>query len=134
MDSFQKDLDGWHPLKKHLEESTDHQDIYFYEREIWYCSIGHNIGYEQDGKDAQFWRPVVIAKKYNANFFMGIPLTTKIKPLPFYFGVGDVNGQAAMAIISQIRPLSSKRLVNKIGTMPDTVFEALKKATKEHIF
>lgn len=132
--AYQKDLDGWHALKKQIEASPAAPNFYFNEREIWFCSIGHNVGYEQDGTGPEFWRPVVIVKKYNRYMFAGIPLTSKVKPFPFYFGVGNVAGRAAMAIISQIRPISSKRLVNKIETMDKTVFEALKKATSEYLF
>lgn len=40
----QKDFDGWNEKKKKIGE--DVCNIYFKEREIWWCSIGINIGYE----------------------------------------------------------------------------------------
>lgn len=73
-------------------------------------------------------------KKYNKHLFTGIPLTSKVKNYPFYFGVGNVDNRAARAILSQAKAYSSKRLINKIGTMDETVFKALKKATSEYIF
>lgn len=132
--TYAKDFDGWHPLKKALDAKPDADIPYFGEREIWFCHMGCNVGYEQDGKKQDFWRPVLVVKKYNKFLFMGIPLTSKIKPFPFYFGVGEVDGTAAMAILSQMRPFSSKRLINKVETMSQPVFEATKKAASEYIF
>lgn len=129
-----KDFDGWHKQKKEIDGSSTEAIPYFSEREIWFCAVGCNIGYEQDGKGEEFWRPVVIVRKYNKHLFAGIPLTSKIKTVPFYFGVGEVNSRAAMAILSQERAFSSKRLVNKLETMNEAVFEAMKKATKDFIF
>ena len=134
IDMYKKDFDKWHPLKKKIDNHSAEDIPYYHERKIWFCSLGQNVGYEQDGKDEEFWRPVIIIKKYNKHLFFGIPLTSKVKSFPFYFGIGNVDGRAAMAIISQARPLSSKRLVNKIDTLNLTVFEALKKAASEYIF
>lgn len=107
---------------------------YFREREIWYCSMGHNIGYEQDGKGPDYSRPVLIIKKYNKYLFTGIPLTTKTKSFPFYFSIGKVNDKDANAILSQTRAYSSKRLINKVETLDNTTFEATKKAASTYIF
>lgn len=96
--------------------------------------MGHNIGYEEDGKGIEYSRPVVIIKRCGPNLFIGVPLTTAIKPMKYYFGIGNVGGSAAMAMIAQIRLFSSKRLINKIDTIPQPVFIALKKATKRFIF
>ena len=43
-----KDFQNWHSLKTKLESLE--KDELFREREIWWCSIGENIGFEQDGK------------------------------------------------------------------------------------
>lgn len=129
---YVKDFDGWHPKKKILHEITTIP--YFHEREVWFCKMGCNIGYEQDGKGEEFLRPVVIIKKYNQYLFTGIPLTSKIKEFPFYFSVGNIDGRDAAAIISQARSLSSKRLVNKMDTMEIPVWSAMKKAASDYIF
>lgn len=131
---YVKDFDGWHPIKKVIDAKDLDVVPYFSEREIWFCQMGCNVGYEQDGKNEDFVRPVVIVKKYNAHLFMGMPLTTKIKAFPFYFNVGVVDGEVAMAILSQMRPFSSKRLLDKVGTMNEQMFEAMKKATSGYIF
>jgi hypothetical protein len=49
---YHKDLDRWNELKKKIDSYPADNVPYFHEREIWFCSIGHNVGFEQDGKDA----------------------------------------------------------------------------------
>lgn len=44
----------------------------FNEGEIWWCSIGMNIGVEIYGKGGRFTRPVLIFKKFTANSFLGV--------------------------------------------------------------
>jgi len=39
---------------------ADISDLYFREREVWWASIGANIGFEQNGKHDSYERPVVI--------------------------------------------------------------------------
>jgi len=42
---------------------------FFHGREIWFCAIGANIRFEQDGSGTEFLRPVVIIKKFNKEVF-----------------------------------------------------------------
>lgn len=57
-----KDFDTWSKEKKTLEQEG-HDSLVFHEREIWWCSIGINVGDEQDGKNERFERPVLVLKK-----------------------------------------------------------------------
>lgn len=129
-----KKHDDWNTFKKNLEDKELPKSLYFNPREVWYCSIGHNVGQEEDGKGSDFSRPVVIIKRFGPSLFIGVPLTSQVKTVPYYFGVGDIKGKAAMAMISQVRLFSAKRLINKIDTMPEPVFIAMKKAAKSFIF
>lgn len=129
-----KNHDGWNVLKKTLDRQTSPRTVYFHKREVWYCSIGHNVGFEEDGKGEDYSRPVVIIKRCGANLFIGIPLTSQVKTEKYYFGTGNVNGRSATAMIAQIRLFSSKRLINKIDTISMPVFTALKKAARNFIF
>lgn len=43
-----ENMDAWNTLKKRLTTSTTPK--LFREREIWWCSIGLNVGYEVYGK------------------------------------------------------------------------------------
>lgn len=47
------------------------------EGQIWWTSIGENIGFEMNGKSRLFTRPVIIFKKLSNMFYFVIPLTTK---------------------------------------------------------
>jgi mRNA interferase MazF len=53
----------------------------FKERDIWWVSIGVNVGFEEDGKHEKFLRPVLILKKFNKELFLGIPNSDKIQLL-----------------------------------------------------
>ena len=68
---MEKDFAHWHPLKKQLHERQDVPS--FEEREIWWCSIGANIAYEQDGKHAAYHRPVLVVRKFSRHLFLGVP-------------------------------------------------------------
>jgi len=107
-----KDFDSWNTLKKRLNSKT--KDIFFKERDIFWASIGLNIGYEQDGKSDLFSRPVLIMKKYNKNIFLGIPLSSKIKD------------DEVTALLVQARLFDAKRLENKIGKISTDEFKLLK--------
>jgi hypothetical protein len=62
------------PQKSHL----------FKEREVWWCSIGLNVGDEEFGKGVQFARPVLVFKKLSANLFLGLPLSGQPKEGGWY--------------------------------------------------
>jgi mRNA interferase MazF len=80
---MQKDFPGWHRQKEQLH--AQHHTPTFQEREIWWCSVGVNIGHEMDGKHHFYNRPVLIVRKFNPHIFFGVPLTTKITHNPYYF-------------------------------------------------
>ena len=132
--TYIKNIIAWASKKVNIDQKDESAIPYFDEREIWYCNMGHNVGFEQDGKGTEYWRPVLIVKKYNKHLFTGIPLTSKIKNFPFYFGIGNVDNKNAMAILSQTKAFSSKRLVNKVEMLDKTIFAATKKAASDYIF
>ena len=69
-----KDFDNWGVVKKRLNCIRNLRT--FNEREIWWCSVGLNIGYEIYGKNELFNRPVLIIKKFSSSIFLGLPLTS----------------------------------------------------------
>jgi mRNA interferase MazF len=121
-------LDEWHGLKKEVCNKHPEQIPYFYEREMWWCCLGMNVGYEEDGKNGDYSRPVVIIKIFNRELFWGIPLTSKDKTGKYYHQY-EFEGKKYSAILSQLRVLSSKRLIRKVGTMPEDDFSKMKKRT-----
>src|SRR5437773_11349079 len=78
---MQKDFPGWHRQKEQLH--AQRHTPTFQEREIWWCSVGVNIGHEMDGKNQFYHRPVLIVRTLNPHIFFGVPLTTKIKQNPY---------------------------------------------------
>ncbi len=53
---MQKEFDTWNIHKKEIEENIP---TYFVnKREIWWCSLGVNVGGEQDGVGEFFERPM----------------------------------------------------------------------------
>ena len=51
------DFPGWHRHKEQLH--AQHHTPTFQEREIWWCSVGVNVGHEMDGKNQFYNRPVL---------------------------------------------------------------------------
>ena len=99
---------------------------YFYEREIWWCSVGLNVGVEIDGKGNSYIRPVLIYKKQGEQSFYGIPATSQPKPSRSYYYHYEIKNKNSTFAIGQIRTYDSKRLIRKIETMPLNEFNDLK--------
>jgi mRNA interferase MazF len=121
-----KEFDRWNDIKKSVHRSSG--EVYFYEREVWWVHLGVNVGFEQDGTGGVFERPVVVVKKYNPDVFLALPLSTTRKMGIYYFRVGEVEGKQATAILSQIRLLDAKRLINRAGILDKGIFGELTEA------
>ena len=122
-----KEFDEWNEVKK----KTQKENINFWikEREIFYIKMGKNLGFEQNGKGKEFIRPIIIFKVFNKNMFLGIPLSTQLKEGKFYFLFEFKKNDKMVkniALLSQIRLFSSKRLLNKIGVISKDDFQELK--------
>jgi mRNA interferase MazF len=122
-----KDYFRWHSKKTEIEHCGDER-LFFHEREVWWCSLGSNVGFEQDGKGGEFTRPVLVFKKFNKEIFWALPLSTKIKTTKFYAPVILNDGLNRVAIISQLRLTDAKRLVGKIGMIDETNHKDIQKA------
>jgi mRNA interferase MazF len=114
------DFDRWSEKKQQIHQ----EDRFFYyrEREVWWCSIGMNIGVEVIGKNQNFERPVLILCRFNKDMFWGIPLTSKKKVGSIYSELTHERGKS-WAILSQMRLFSTKRLLRKIGRVSKLDFE-----------
>jgi len=117
---IQKDFDKWNELKKKLHESMGDTGS-FEEGQIWWCSIGLNIGSEQDGKNDLFERPVLVLKKFNNKIAFITPLTSVLKHNPYHY-VLDNNS----VILSQARLVSSQRFQRYVRTISDNELFAIK--------
>ncbi len=121
---YVKEFDKWIEKKKeyHFQENPPPQ---FKENDIWWTSIGVNVGYEEDGKHDKFIRPVLVLKKFNRELFLGIPMSTKIKNNRYYIEV-TIAERVVSVLISQIRVFSAKRLQDKLAELDTKDFEKVK--------
>lgn len=123
MNTHKKDFQRWHKYKEQIDSAP--KRIFFHEREVWWCSIGVNVGFEEDGKGDYFARPIVIFKKFNNEVFWGVPLSTKIKKGKFYVPIQLEDKMPRVAIISQLRLIDGKRLYQKFGVVNEVDYKAL---------
>lgn len=126
---MQKDFSVWNQHKANIQ--LNQLRLFFHEREIWFCSLGVNVGYEQDGAGENFLRPVLVFKKFNNEVFWAIPLTRSIKRGKFYHPFIFVDGVESVAILSQLRLVDAKRLRYKAGNITQLDFVELTKKFKE---
>lgn len=119
---MQKDFDTWNKVKKGLEKNET--KIFANVRDIWWSSIGLNIGTELCGKNEFFERPVLVMKVFNKTTLKVIPLTSKEKLGKYYFKL-DFNNIKSYASLSQIKTISTKRLSRKMGRLDKKQFEDL---------
>lgn len=96
----------------------------FHEGEIWWCSIGKNVGVEIDGKNNDFSRPVLVLRKLNKLSFLAVPLTTQFHDGSWYAQFSFKNKEQ-FAVLSQIRVLSVARLNRKMGVLPESDYNLI---------
>lgn len=122
---MEKNFENWHSEKSKLHDEKIRPN--FHEREIWFASVGLNIGFEQDGRGDNFLRPVIVIKKFNKEVLWGIPMTKTDKKGKYYFQFNFDNKKSSVAILSQIRLIDSKRLQYKIGDLNEADFLEIKR-------
>ncbi|MBI2100874.1 MAG: type II toxin-antitoxin system PemK/MazF family toxin [Candidatus Vogelbacteria bacterium] len=120
---MEKDFRRWHAEKEKINSVKG--TALFHEREVWWCRVGVNIGFEMDGRGETFERPVVIIKKFNLDVCLVVPLTARPKKGKYYFSVGKIADREATAVLSQIRFIDRKRLANKITMLDTKIFKKL---------
>ena len=126
---MKKDFDEWNKKKKELNDREE--SLFCHERELWWCALGINIGFEQDGSDIEYRRPVLILKNLSQDTSLIIPLTTSERRHKFRLPIGLVEGKKACALLSQMKVIDRKRLVRKIGTLDKKIFEGARKTVKD---
>lgn len=124
----EKHFEEWFNLKEKLHFNAKSPRIS--EGEIWWCSFGENVGVEINGKSARFTRPVLIMRKLSKFGFMGIPLTSQEKTGTWYAKFVFLN-KNEYAAVCQARVMSVSRLHSKIGQIPKSDLEIVKKAFHE---
>jgi len=119
-----KNFDDWSDEKTDIHFNKERP--FFHVREVWFCVMGANIGFEQDGRGENFLRPVVVIRKFNNEVLWALPLTTRTKTGKYYFSFKLDGVNDSVAILSQLRLIDAKRLQYKLGVMSGADFEQLK--------
>lgn len=125
-----KDFDEWNTRKKSLHKAEI--EVRFLEREVWWCSLGVNVGREQDGANDLFERPILVLRKFSRDVFWALPITRTQKTGPYYLPI-RVKGRNSTIILSQIRLISAKRLQRYIEKLPKKQFREVV-ATVKNLF
>lgn len=120
---MKKDFDNWNKRKKLLDEDT--RFVQFHEREVWWCSIGVNVGSEQHSQSSDFSRPILVVRRFTQDMFWGIPLTTKINDAVSFRVRLVLDGVKNDALILQMRAYDRKRLTRKISVISEDEFEKI---------
>lgn len=125
---LEKDFDAWNLYKKNLQNFRKQKN--FRVGEVWYCSIGINIGHEQDGKNQYFERPVLIIKKFYKEMMWVIPLTSKLKLNKYHYRF-FYNGVEKTAILSQLCRVDVRRLQRVLFRISEEELSIIRSKIKE---
>jgi len=120
------DFINWTKIKVRHHVIDYRKEVYFREKEVWWTALGKNIGYEIDGKQELFERPVLILKKYSKDMCFVLPLTSKIKNKKTWYQVEvEINGKKSAVNITQGRTIAKARLLRKFGIIEKQVFNEI---------
>jgi mRNA interferase MazF len=119
------EFDAWNQTKKKLQKQSNAY-LFPKEREVWMCSIGRNLGSEQNGSGENFGRPVLVIKKFNNGMFWAVPLSSKQKDFDFYYNFTDPNNASVAVILAQLRLVSIKRFRRNMYLLPEILFEEIR--------
>ncbi len=111
----------WIALKQRLHEAEPKPPLVT-EREIWWASIGENVGSEINGKSELFSRPVIIFKKLAHGFYFVVPTTTRPQSGSWYVPFRSL-GRDMRACLHQARTIDYRRLSSRIGKMDEDDFD-----------
>ncbi len=131
MSKIIKKFNEWNERKKKINHNT--KDILPKKREVWWLSIGLNVGVEEDGKNDNFERPVLVVKVFNRQCFLGIPITSADKSDKKYYFSITYNGKKFFLILSQIRLFSVKRLSRIVYKISNQEFLKIKEELRRVI-
>jgi mRNA interferase MazF len=107
----------WMRLKEKRHES-EHKPPHVSEGDIWWASLGENVGSEINGKSHQFSRPVIIFKKLAHGFYFVIPTTTKTRNGSWYCKFHQ-SEKEFFACLHQARSIDHRRLYSRLGELDD---------------
>jgi len=130
-DAMIKDFREWMKLKTSLQNAEKRPRGYV-QGEVWWTSVGENLGYEEDGKGNKYSRPVLIVRGFSKELLWAVPLSTT-KNRGKYYHVFVVNGRTNVALLSQLRTLDTLRLRTKYGSASSRDFAIIKSKLRDFL-
>ncbi len=120
-ENYVKNYDLWNEKKKELNARSLPDDVFFLEREIWWASLGVNVGSEIDGKGKDFLRPILIVRKFNEDLMWAVPITSTCKEMSYFWRIdfGRIRGVASLL---QLRLVSINRLFELVARLEEDEF------------
>lgn len=125
LDDLKKKFDDWNIKKQEIHFSGKKDKIYFKEGQVWWCSVGQNVGSESFGKGKNFMRPILIIKKLSSDLCIALPLTSKKKTGTWFADI-TIGGEKVCVLLYQIRTFNKKRFQRKIGELDEKDFNTVK--------
>lgn len=110
--NYLKDFESWNPSKQSLNQRSQFRP--YKEMDIWWASLGVNVGYEIDGKNRLFERPVLVIKKINRQTAYVVPLTSSLNAKNKNLISYDAKGVRKSANIAQARMIDVRRFQRRI--------------------
>lgn len=101
----------WIHLKERLDSKISAAP-FVSEGEVWWASLGENVGFEINGKSKTFTRPVLIFRKLSSQFYFVIPLTTQKRTGTWYVNY-QYGEEEITACLHQGRSIDYRRLQNR---------------------
>ena len=114
----------WMGLKEKLH-TVAHKPPLVSEGDIWWASVGENVGSEINGKSILFSRPVIVFKKLAHGFYFVIPTTTQTRTGSWYVPFRQ-REREMVACLHQARSIDYRRFSSKLGALDDKDFERIK--------
>jgi len=129
VDSIGKRFLEWIGLKGRLHQNTA-KPPHVSERDLWWVSLGENIGSEMNGKSEKFSRPALVLKKLSHGFYLVAPTTTQEREGTWYVRVRQKERDMYVCL-HQIRTIDHRRLWSRLGQMDESDFLRVKEAFKK---
>jgi adenylate kinase family enzyme/mRNA-degrading endonuclease toxin of MazEF toxin-antitoxin module len=112
---YKKDFDNWNGVKQKTD-IKNHIPPRVKVGDVWWVSVGINIGHEIDGKSKVYSRPCIVLRKISRKMFLILPLTTSLNKGKYYLNM-NLNNLEGVACFNQIKTADYRRFVNLYTTL-----------------
>lgn len=116
----------WIGLKEKLHNSSSKPPM-VRERDLWWVSLGENVGSEMNGKSRLFSRPALVMKKLAHGFFLIAPTTTQSHEGSWYIKI-KYTEKEMFVCLHQIRVIDHRRLSTQLGQIGVEEYNTVKDA------